>query len=124
MRNRCNCPTDKDYPQYGGRGISVCSEWSEFNKFLADMGERPEGTTIDRVDVNGNYEPGNCRWATPTRQNRNKRSSKMIEFNGETLCVADWAEKLGIERKCLQMRLIAWGVERALTTPYVARKAA
>ena len=73
MRERCLNPRHHNFPRYGGRGITICSEWSEFAKFLADMGERPEGRTIDRIDVDGNYEPGNCRWATPKQQTDNRR---------------------------------------------------
>lgn len=73
MIQRCTNPNDAKWSQYGGRGISVCSAWMSFDGFFIDMGERPAGTTIDRINVNGNYEPGNCRWATPTIQSRNRR---------------------------------------------------
>jgi ribosomal protein L37E len=76
MRTRCNNPKTLNYAYYGGRGITVCPEWNDphgFTVFLADMGERPPGTSLDRIDNNGNYEPGNCRWATATEQRANSR---------------------------------------------------
>lgn len=76
MIARCTYPKARRYKDYGGRGISVCERWQKFENFLADMGARPEGLTIDRVNVDGNYEPGNCRWATQTEQQNNRRNSR------------------------------------------------
>lgn len=79
MRQRCGNPNTPKYRLYGGRGIAVCERWQDFDNFLADMGPRPEGMTLDRVDSDGNYEPGNCRWATFSEQNRHKRTGKLTE---------------------------------------------
>ena len=82
MRMRCENPNWHGYAHYGGRGITVCDRWlgrGGFKNFLADMGERPQGTSLDRIDVNGNYEPGNCRWATPSEQALNKRRARRYE---------------------------------------------
>lgn len=78
MRVRCNDATSHNYRHYGGRGIVVCDRWNSFANFFADMGERPAGRTLDRINVNGNYEPGNCRWATASEQRRNRRDTQPI----------------------------------------------
>lgn len=126
MRQRCENPNDEHYPDYGARGIRVHERWQLFENFVADMGERPKGTTLDRIRVNGHYEPGNCRWATAQEQNRNKRSSRMVTFEGQTKCVAEWASIYGVSRNIILYRLDAgWTVEKALTTPkrqYAVRK--
>lgn len=126
MHQRCGNPKCSGYPLYGGRGISVCERWTGHHglvNFLTDMGERPKGASIDRIDPNGNYEPSNVRWATSKQQGNNKRESKFITFNGETMTETEWAEKLGIGKTCLNERLRkGWSIERALTTPMAPRK--
>jgi len=115
MVKRCLNPTSSRYDKYGARGISVCERWRAFENFLADMGERPTGTSLDRIDVNGNYGPGNCRWATPRQQARNTTRNHRVSFRGETLTVIEWAEGVGVSGSSMWRRLKRWPVERALT---------
>lgn len=115
MIKRCSCKSYKDFFYYGGRGIKVCERWKEFKNFFADMGKCPPNFSLDRINVNGNYEPSNCRWASRTTQARNRRGNHMITYNGVTLCLAEWAEKVGITRGCLKMRLKnGWTLDKAL----------
>ena len=105
MKKRCINPKEKNFHLYGGRGIRVCDRWMDYASFLADMGEKPEGLSIDRIDNNGDYAPGNCRWATPKEQATNSRRTRIIEFNGEAMCIADWEKKLGLGDRTLWRRL-------------------
>lgn len=109
---------------HGGRGIRICERWrSNFSNFYEDMGPRPSPHySIDRIDNNGNYEPGNCRWATATQQARNTRRNRFLTFNGQTRCVSEWSNIIGVSPDALLMRLKnGWGVERALMTPLQRR---
>jgi hypothetical protein len=117
MKARCLNPVRESYANYGARGITVCEAWAtSFEAFLADMGPRPgPGMSIDRIDNDRGYEPGNCRWATATEQAENRRSTKFIEFDGRRLSQAAWARELGITSQSLSARLKKWGVVRALT---------
>lgn len=116
MVQRCTNPKRKRYADYGGRGIQVCDRWRKFENFLADMGPRPEGMELDRIENDGNYEPGNCRWSTPTTQSNNRRSNRLLSFNGETLTVADWARRTGISAPAIAKRLKrGWSIEKALS---------
>ncbi len=122
MIRRCTKTAHHNFEGYGGRGITVCERWRDFVAFLEDMGERPDGLTLDRIDNNAGYSPENCRWATPKQQARNKRDKRLLTLNGETRSVTEWAEKLGVERDNLWSRLhIGWTVEEALTRPIKAR---
>lgn len=124
MRRRCQDNTRPEYDRYGGRGISVCDRWNNsFEAFLEDMGEPEKGLTIERIDNDGDYEPGNCKWATVAEQNRNKRDKSQFEFRGKVKSLTEWAESLGIERSILSGRIqrYGWTVERAFTTPVVER---
>jgi hypothetical protein len=123
MRQRCQNPNHTAYANYGGRGIKVCERWSSFEDFLADMGERPEGCSLDRIDGDGDYEPGNVRWASSKTQSRNWRdANNLVTFDGRTQPLASWSEEFGIEHHTLQYRLRAgWSAEKALTTPVRGR---
>lgn len=119
MHSRCGNPSRQDFHRYGGRGIKVCLEWDDFSQFLADMGHKPSRMAqLGRIDNDGNYEPSNCRWETPTQQARNRRSSVMLEAFGMTQCLADWAGQYGIRGDTLTWRLKNRArPESALTTP-------
>lgn len=115
MKDRCLNPRNKSYSYYGGRGITVCGRWLDFANFLEDMGEKPRGTSLDRINNDGNYEPGNCRWANAKQQNRNRRWNVWIEFQGRKMILTDWAKEIGISRMGLVRRLNKWSLEDALT---------
>lgn len=122
MRERVMNPASNHYPSYGGRGITICPEWESFSIFLRDMGNRPEGKTLDRYpNPNGNYGPDNCRWATPAEQSRNTTRTVHITWAGETLCREDWAARLGITCVALKVRLKRWSLHKAMTTPRLNR---
>ena len=121
MKQRCTNANQPDYPNWGGRGIRVCEEWmnsfESFRDWALRSGYDPK-LSIDRIDVNGNYEPSNCRWITMKEQNSNRRSNKWIEYNGERHTVTQWSEILGGNRNLVSRRLkCGWSVEKALTTP-------
>ena len=117
--DRCYNKTHPAYENYGGRGITVYQLWIDSpEKFLEYMGPRPDGMTIDRIDSNGNYEPGNCRWATNVEQHNNTRTNRLVSCNGETLAVSEWARRMGVARITLSKRLDAgWSDEKAIKTP-------
>jgi len=94
MHVRCTDPQHRYWKNYGGRGISVCQRWKKFSNFLADMGRRPENTTLDRVDNERNYFHGNCRWATRREQSINKRNNIVVTHGGRTMVLKDWASHL------------------------------
>lgn len=119
MKQRCFNPNSKDYANYGGRGITVCQQWiNSFETFLADMGERPEGTSLDRREPDGNYEPSNCRWADPTTQQRNTRVSKWLMVNGISKPLTEWARETGLYHSTLLRRMNAgWPPEKIVGQP-------
>ncbi len=118
MLARCRTGSQTSYPRYGAVGISVCERWSNFENFLFDMGEAPHGMEIDRIDSSGNYEPGNCRWATRSQNARNKRNNVYLTLNGETKLLLEWAKQYNLSVSLLRVRLrLGWAVERAILTP-------
>lgn len=118
MKRRCNSPKAATFYRYGGRGIRVCERWLTFANFLADMGARPDGTTLDRMDNDGNYEPANCRWVSRKENSRNRSDSHRLTLNGETKTVAEWVESTGFSLATLQGRIReGWSDERILTEP-------
>lgn len=124
LRRRCLNPRHHKYKRYGGRGIIVCDEWDFFENFLKDLGPKPTPEhTIERIDVNGNYGPGNCRWATRAEQTRNQERSVYVEHNGERLLLMDLAARLGLSRNIIYQRLkLGWSLDDALFVPVREKK--
>lgn len=118
MLNRCLHPRPFEYEMYGARGITVCERWMTFESFLEDMGECPPKLTLERIDNDRGYEPGNCKWASQAVQARNKRTNHVIEFDGQRRVLTDWAMTIGISPNTLTKRLLnlGWSPEKALTT--------
>lgn len=117
MISRCKSPANPSYRHYGGRGICVCDRWLSFENFWADMGEPGPGQSLDRIDVDGNYEPSNCRWASIRTQNNNKNTNRFLSCDGKTMTVAEWARHTGIRYGTLVERLRAeWPIDQALKT--------
>lgn len=123
MKGRCNRKTDPSFARYGGRGIRVCKRWSSsYEAFVEDMGHRPSMRhTIDRKDVNGHYEPGNCRWATKRQQSLNRRNNLRLTYGGETLTLSEWATRTGLRRTTISQRLrYGYTLHEALTSPILS----
>lgn len=123
MVQRCTNPNVRCFMSYGGKGVSVCERWMNFWLFVQDVKTRPSKKhTLDRIDTNGNYEPGNVRWATQKEQLRNQSRNVRIAFGGTEKCVSEWAEETGLSKEVIfsRLRKLGWSVEKTLTTP--ARK--
>lgn len=116
---RCTKPRDRHWAMYGGRGITVCGQWLKFENFFADMGEPPTAQhSIDRIDNSGNYEPGNCRWATKKEQSRNTRANRIVDVDGQRKTVIEWSEIVGLTHNLILKRLNAgWTPEMATSSP-------
>jgi hypothetical protein len=106
MQTRCHNPNASNYPRYGGRGIAICDRWRSFQAFLDDMGPCPSDKhSIDRIDGRGNYEPGNCRWATAAEQTANRACTRLVCIDGKTKTIAEWAEQSGVDSRTIDRRL-------------------
>lgn len=118
MVQRCTNPKYPKWKDYGGRGITVCERWMKFENFYSDMGDRPEGMTLDRRDNALGYSAANCKWSTPKQQANNRRSTQVLTYNGVAKTIATWAEEYGILPHTLYNRVkLGWSVHDALTRP-------
>lgn len=117
MRNRCNNPNSKDYHNYGGRGIAVCERWDRYENFLSDMGEKPDGFSIERKDVNGDYTPENCTWIPHREQSRNKQKATTYLYDGEALSLSQLSERVGVKAGTLHWRIKRHGYKPEILKP-------
>lgn len=119
MRYRCNKPNHKFYKFYGGKGVSVCKRWDIFLNFLEDMGEKPEGLSLDRINNDGNYEPSNCKWSTQQEQNENSSRVVRFTYGGKTMNMKEWAKELKLNYQTLAGRIKTYGIsfEEAISRP-------
>lgn len=119
MKQRCLNPNFHKYPMYGGSGIKVDINWHDYKNFYRDMGSRPEGTTLDRINNNGNYCKENCRWSTPTTQQNNRSVNHRIDYNGESITLAQASALAGLKSGVLRSRIVrlGWSLDRAMRTP-------
>lgn len=116
MIQRCTNEREPSFRNYGARGIRVCDRWRSFDNFIADMGARPSGShSLDRIDVNGDYEPRNCRWATARQQKQNTRQARYVTAFGATMSITEWSRAHGVDRGTITSRLrLGWSAERAV----------
>ena len=119
MTQRCTNKRNSNYKDYGGRGITVDPTWRSFEEFYRCVGDPPKNHTLDRIDVNKGYEPGNVRWASRKVQSRNKRNNRMLTYKGKTMCVADWVDETGLSSSLIINRIeyLGGSEEKALATP-------
>ena len=117
MKNRCCNENSPSFPRYGGRGIKLCKDWYSFRSFYRDMGVRPDGFQLERVDNDGPYCPENCVWASRSEQARNKRNTRRLTFCNVTLSISEWSDLTGLKTETIRARLdkLGWSVEEALT---------
>ena len=118
MRQRCDNPNNQAYHRYGGRGITVCERWQTFSNFVEDMGPRPPGLQLDRIDNDKGYSPDNCRWATPMENSHNTATNRRLTLDGVTKTLAEWGRDTGLSQPVITHRLKAgWQLDKALTAP-------
>lgn len=125
MLRRCSNPNIPEWPRYGGRGITVCERWKKFENFREDMGERPSlNHSLDRFpDNDGNYDKSNCRWATYSQQNRNRRSNHNLTIGDRTMTITEWSEHSGVSKNTITGRLnLGWCIEKAVFHPVTIRQ--
>lgn len=121
MRERCNNPNHRAFARYGGRGIRVCERWDDFRSFMQDMGPRPDGTSLDRIDNDNGYNPDNCRWATDLEQMSNRSINRIITIDGVSKTVSEWCRHFGISTSTASSR-IKKGMEPEAAVSSPARK--
>lgn len=122
MKQRCQNENYHGYSMYGGRGISVCTDWKSFDRFFRDMGKAPKGKSLGRIDNDGKYEKANCRWETPKQQIRNRGNTRFVTFRGERKSLAEWAERTGIPLNVLKQRYLRKWPAAKLLSPTRAYK--
>jgi hypothetical protein len=122
IRTRCVNPKDTAFRNYGGRGISVDPRWDDFTAFLADMGEKPPGMDLDRINNNGNYEPGNCRWATRSTNLRNTRRTRVVRLDGVEMSLSEAVTALGIAYETIYFRVHKDGISHQQAVDYYAMR--
>lgn len=118
MKDRCSNPNSPNFKNYGGRGIIVCDRWRDsFKNFYEDMGD-PNGLTLERIDVNGNYEPSNCKWDTPKNQARNRTNNVLYTYDGKTKCASEWCEEINMPTSTFINRINrGWSIDKVIETP-------
>ena len=119
MIERTTNPNNSHFKNYGDKGITVCEKWKRFEGFYEDMGDRPAGHSLDRIENDKGYSKENCRWAMPKEQARNTTRSVKLTYKGKTKCLEDWAKEIGVTPGALRVRLARWNFERAMSTPKV-----
>lgn len=122
MIQRCQNPKERSYSRYGGAGITVCKRWQKFENFLADMGVKPDGLTIERIDSKKGYSPNNCKWATVMEQNRNRKNTRFFTYDGRTQTLSEWSREFKINPDTLSSRLkLGWSFSKAITAKLYER---